>query len=138
MALGGHVAEKLVIGREKISSGCSSDLEGATKYATAAVSHWGMYGDNVSFISKDKTKTSDVLNSKIDQEVQTILDESFERVKDILTTHDKQLRELAKQLYLHDYLDADEMDRIISGRGLDPEKTKKVRDWEKEDYLIKF
>jgi len=66
------------------------------------------------------------------------LDDSFERVKNLLTRQDKELRELSKQLYLHDYLDADEMDKIISGRGLDKDKTKKVRDWEKEDYLIKF
>lgn len=66
------------------------------------------------------------------------MDESFERVKNLLTTHDKHLRELSKQLYLHDYLDADEMDKIISGRGLDKEKIKRVREWEKEDYLIKF
>ena len=36
------------------------------------------------------------------------------------------------------YLDAEEMDRIISGKGLDPTKSKKIRDWEKEEYLIKF
>ena len=33
-------------------------------------------------------------------------------------------------MYLHDYLDADELDRIISGKGLDPTKSKKIRDWE--------
>jgi len=40
---------------------------------------------------------------------------------------------------MYDYLDADEMDRIISGKGLDPNKSKKVRDWNKEEngkYLI--
>ena len=68
----------------------------------------------------------------MDLEVQKILDESFERVKQLLISKDKELRELAKQLYLHDYLDADEMDRIISGRKLDPEKTKSVRSWESE------
>lgn len=34
VAMGGHIAEKLVIGNKKISSGCSSDLQGATSYAT--------------------------------------------------------------------------------------------------------
>jgi len=58
------------------------------------------------------------------------LDESFARVAKLLTTKDKELRELSKQMYLHDYLDADEMDRIISGKGLDPTKSKKIRDWE--------
>jgi hypothetical protein len=41
-------------------------------------------------------------------------------------------------LFIHDYLDADEMDRIIAGKGLDPTKAIKVRDWENEEYLIKF
>ena len=58
------------------------------------------------------------------------MDESFARVAKLLTTKDKELRELSKQMYLHDYLDADEMDRIISGKGLDPTKSKKIRDWE--------
>lgn len=68
--------------------------------------------------------------------MQKILDESFERVKKLLTEKDRELRELSKQLFMHDYLDADQMDRIISGKGL--KDTKKVRDWEHEEYLIKF
>ena len=59
----------------------------------------------------------------------------------MLTQKDKELRELSKQLFLHDYLDADQMDRIISGKGLrQDEKDKKVRDWDKKEgeYLIKF
>jgi len=35
--MGGHVAEKLVIGQENITSGCSSDLSGASRIANAAV-----------------------------------------------------------------------------------------------------
>lgn len=44
VAMGGHIAEKLIIGNKKISSGCSSDLSSATRYATMAVSNFGMYG----------------------------------------------------------------------------------------------
>lgn len=97
-----------------------------------------MFGDEVSYISKNKEETSDTHNGLIDKEVQKILDESFERVSKLLTEKDKELRNLAKALFQYDYLDRDEMDRIISGKGLDPEKSKKVRDWEKEEYLIKF
>ena len=41
---------------------------------------------------------------------------------------------------MHDYLDANQMDRIISGKGLDPAEQKKVRDWDEKEgeYLIKF
>jgi ATP-dependent metalloprotease len=138
VAMGGHVAEKLVIGKENISSGCGSDLQGATQMASQAVRYFGMFGEDVSYISRRKEDTSDTHNAAIDFEVKKILDESFERVKALLSSKDKELRELSKQLYLHDYLDAEEMDRIISGKGLDKEKSKKVREWEKEPYLIKF
>ena len=97
-----------------------------------------MFGEDVSYISRQKDMTSDAYNAEVDKEVQKILDQSFNRVQDLLTAKDKELRELAKQLYLHDYLDSDEMDRIISGRGLDNEKSKKVREWEQEEYLIRF
>jgi cell division protease FtsH len=102
------------------------------------VRYFGMFGEDVSYISRDNRNTSDEHNAQVDMEVKRILDESFKRVEKLLLEKDKELRNLAKGLFLHDYLDADEMDRIISGRELDPEKSKKVRDWQGEEYLIKF
>jgi len=140
--MGGHVAEKLIIGNKEITSGCSSDLAVATQMAQQAVRYFGMFGEDVSFISRDKNNTSDTHNGDIDMLVKKILDESFERVQKMLSNKDKELRELSKQLFLHDYLDADQMDRIIAGKGLSQEeKDKKVRDWDKDkdgEYLIKF
>jgi len=59
VAMGGHVAEKLVIGKENISSGCGSDLQAATQMATQAVRYFGMFGEDVSYISRKKDETSD-------------------------------------------------------------------------------
>lgn len=110
--------------------------------AQQAVRYFGMFGEDVSYISRDKNNTSDTHNGDIDKLVTKILDESFERVNALLVKRDKELRELSKQLFLHDYLDANQMDRIISGKGLDPaDKDLKVRDWDNEkegEYLIKF
>ena len=54
----------------------------------------------------------------------------------MLTLKEKELRELAKSLFYYDYLDAEEIKRIIEGKKLEKEK---VRNWElKEQYLIKF
>jgi len=39
---------------------------------------------------------------------------------------------------MHDYLDADQIDRIISGRGIAKDEDKKVRDWTEKKYLINF
>lgn len=48
---------------------------------------------------------------------------------------DKELRNLSKVLYQHDYLDAAEMDAVIRGFGITKEKQEtKVRDWDEEKY----
>jgi ATP-dependent Zn protease len=49
--MGGHVAEKLFIGNTKITTGCSSDLKGATDYAYGAVKNYGMFGEDVGYMS---------------------------------------------------------------------------------------
>ena len=54
VAMAGHVAEKLIIGSENITTGCGSDLKKATDIARRAVRHFGMFGDDVSFISRGK------------------------------------------------------------------------------------
>jgi len=69
VAMGGHVAEKLIIGKDEISSGCGSDLQGATQMASRAVRYFGMFGDTVSYISKNKDETSDKHNGEIDVKI---------------------------------------------------------------------
>ena len=59
VAMGGHVAEKMIIGAEKISSGCGSDLQGATNLAVAAVRKFGMFGDLVGWSSTEHDDASD-------------------------------------------------------------------------------
>ena len=55
VAMGGHVAERLVLGDKEITSGCGSDLQGATDLAYRGVRQFGMFGDDgVSFISSQK------------------------------------------------------------------------------------
>jgi len=51
VGMGGHVAEKLVCGNSKITSDCSSDLQGCTNLAQQAVRNWGMFGDRISYSS---------------------------------------------------------------------------------------
>ena len=70
------------------------------------------------------------------------MQESFERVAKLLLTKDRELRRLSKALYEQDYLNAEEMDLVIRGKGLGKEKEKnKVRTWDKEKYgpaLVQF
>ena len=74
VAMGGHVAEKMIIGEKHVTSGCSSDLEGATRLAYNAVRNFGMFGEEVSYISSSHEDTSEDYNARIDKKVKEILD----------------------------------------------------------------
>ena len=53
VAMGGHIAEKLFIGNGKITTGCGSDLKGATNIAYEAVRRYGMFGEEAGYLSID-------------------------------------------------------------------------------------
>jgi ATP-dependent Zn protease len=74
VAMGGHVAEKLIIGNTKITSGCGSDLEGATHLAYRAVRYFGMFTENSGYLSTDPNETSEKYNAIVDKQVKEILD----------------------------------------------------------------
>lgn len=66
-AMGGHIAEEMIMGDKHLTSGCSSDLKNATYLAIKAVRQFGMFGENgSSFLSTSKDETSDEFNSKVD------------------------------------------------------------------------
>ena len=71
--MGGHVAEKLIIGKENISTGCGSDLQGATGLAVYAVRQCGMFGEEMGYSSTQKKESSDVYNADVDRVVKEIL-----------------------------------------------------------------
>lgn len=77
VAMGGHVAEKLIIGDSKITSGCGSDLQGATSMAYRAVRYFGMFGESAGYVSSDPDQTSEKYNAMVDKEVKSILDVSL-------------------------------------------------------------
>jgi len=69
VAMGGHVAERLFIGSEKVTTGCSSDLRGATNLAYEAVRRYGMFGESAGYLSVDQKDVSQEHNAMIDMQV---------------------------------------------------------------------
>jgi cell division protease FtsH len=131
-ALGGRAAEELIFG--KISTGALSDLEKITKQAYAMVSYFGMSEKvgNISFY--DSTGQTDFGFTKpysektaelIDQEVKTIIVESYERAKEVLSTHIKGLTELAELLLEKEVIFSEDLERIFGKRKADLIKEEK-------------
>ena len=87
-----------------------------------------MFGEEIGYTSADERELSEDRKGKIDSLVKKILEESEQRVEKLLLSKDKELREIARNLYWYDYLDAEEMDKIYKGGSIENTK-EKVREW---------
>ncbi len=95
-----------------------------------------MFGEEgSSFISSSKDDTSDDFTQMVDLKVKEILDESHERVHNLMKGKKKEIETLAKNLFWYDYLTEEEIKKILKGEQLDKYH---IREWESEEYLFKF
>ena len=131
MTLGGRVAEELVYGADKISTGASSDLQKVTEVAKKMVSQWGMsekmgamtYGKSQEhvFMGRDFGTTRDFSEefaADLDREVKKIIDGRYEIAKQLLTENRDLLDAIAKELLEKETLDdKDVTDIIIKIKG---------------------
>jgi AFG3 family protein len=122
MALGGRAAEEIVFG--KISTGALSDLERITKMAYSIVSVYGMNKNigNISFFDSKQsdynfTKPySDSTAERIDSEVKRIVDNAYDRTKNLLLKKKEQLEKIAKKLLEKEILFQNDLEELIGKR----------------------
>jgi len=112
VALGGRAAEEVFLGRDEVTTGCSSDLQNATSNAYRYVRNYAMK-EGLSLISAEKDVLSDAHNSKIDREVNLMLKTSLERVKDIMRKNEKIIMKIVDELLEKETLSADRFKEII-------------------------
>uniref|UniRef100_A0A3Q2NRM5 ATP-dependent zinc metalloprotease YME1L1 n=1 Tax=Fundulus heteroclitus TaxID=8078 RepID=A0A3Q2NRM5_FUNHE len=119
VSMGGRVAEELIFGEHDITSGASSDFDGATKIAKLMVTRFGMSDKLGVMTYADITKQSPETQAAIEQEVRVLLKESYERAKNILKTYSKEHKKLADALLRYETLDAKEIQMVLEGKSLD-------------------
>ena len=131
VAMGGRVAEEIIFGYDKVSSGASSDIQYATGLARDMVTKWGM-SDKVgpvdyaqpegeSFLgysSSQPTHMSNETAQLIDFEIKTIVEGGLNRAKTLLTDHSDQLHLLAEALLEYETLSGDEIKKLIAGESI--------------------
>ena len=125
---GGRVAEELIFGDDKVTTGASNDIERATKMARNMVTKWGLselgpitFGeeDDEVFLGRSVTQhksVSDDTARRIDEVVRSILDGAYERTRGILTENLDKLHTMAKALLLYETIDAPQIEAIMNGR----------------------
>ncbi len=129
VSMGGRVAEEIMFGHEKVSSGASSDIKYATNLARAMVTEWGMsesigplfYGSNHQEVflgysmGQQNQHMSDEIAAKIDAEIKRIVEEAHAKATHILTEHLDELNVIAKALLEYETLSGDEIKALIKG-----------------------
>jgi cell division protease FtsH len=127
--MGGRVAEELVFGREKVTSGAASDIEQATRLARMMVTRWGLsealgtvsYGENQDevFLGMSVSRTqnaSEATVQKIDGEIKRLVEEGYQQATKILTEKRADLEALAKGLLEYETLTGDEIIDLLKGK----------------------
>ncbi|EKU24366.1 ATP-dependent zinc metalloprotease FtsH [Xanthomonas graminis] len=130
---GGRVAEELIFGTDKVTTGASNDIERATKMARNMVTKWGLsdelgpiaYGeeDDEVFLGRSVTQhksVSDDTARRIDEVVRSILDKAYAKTTHILTENLDKLHVMAKLLLEYETIDVPQIDAIMEGRDPPP------------------
>ena len=127
IAMGGRVAEEIIFGEDKVTTGAASDIDQATKRARAMVMKAGLskelgpvaYGENEEevFLGRSVARQqnmSEETAKKVDTEIRKIVDRGYERAKKILNEKIDDLHKLAKALLTYETLSGEEIEELIN------------------------
>jgi len=136
VTMGGRVAEEMVFG--DVTNGAMGDIRHATRIARKMVCEWGMsanlgmveYGDNNEhvFLARDMTSSrgySEDTARQIDTEIKLLIDNSYQRAKELLTKYRPEMDAIARALLEYETLDGANVKEIMEhGRMLNPPRSK--------------
>jgi cell division protease FtsH len=127
--MGGRIAEEMIFGKEKVTSGAQSDIEQATRLARMMVTRWGFspelgtvaYGENQEevFLGMSmgrQQNLSEATAQTIDSEVRRLVEDGLNDARRILTEKQHDLEALARGLLEYETLSGDEIRNLIDGQ----------------------
>ncbi|HWO99785.1 MAG TPA: ATP-dependent zinc metalloprotease FtsH [Methylococcus sp.] len=126
---GGRLAEEIIFGRERVTTGAQNDIERATNLARNMVTRWGLserlgplaYSEEEGevFLGRSVTKHKSVSEETahlIDEEVRSIIDRNYERAERILRDNLDKLHMMAEALIKYETIDRLQIADIMEGR----------------------
>jgi cell division protease FtsH len=127
--MGGRVAEEMVFGKDKVTSGAQSDIEQATRLARMMVTRWGFspelgavsYGENQDevFLGMSVARQQNVSEAtaqKIDAEIKRLVEAAHAEARQILEAKRADLEVLAKGLLEYETLTGEEIKDLLAGK----------------------
>ena len=145
IAMGGRVAEELIFGDDKVTTGAVSDIEQATKRARAMVMRAGLskelgpvaYGENEEevFLGRSVARQqnmSEETAKKVDSEIRKFVEKGYDRAKKVLTEKIDDLHKLAKALLTYETLTGSEIEDLIN-KNVYPSNKEELKSNDKDD-----
>ncbi len=136
MSYGGRIAEELVFGPDKVTTGAYGDIQQATEMARRMVTQFGMsdaigpvaVGDREAeiFLGREvlqRREVSEHTAELVDTEVKRILENAYQQAKGVLVKHRPVLDRLAASLLERETLDREEVELVAAGKALPPVET---------------
>lgn len=131
MAMGGRIAEEVIFGREKVTTGASQDIKVATDSARRMVTEWGMSDklgplayaaqDGEVFLGHSVATHKNIAEEtarEVDLEVRRIVEECYQRAYTIITEHRDQLERIAQGLLEYETLSGKEVRALMNDEPL--------------------
>jgi cell division protease FtsH len=131
VAMGGRVAEEIIFGHDKVSSGASGDIQYATDLARNMVTKWGM-SDKLGPLQYEqsqegylgmgqtvRTMASDETNKLVDAEIKALVEGSHKRATEVLKEHEDQLHLLAQAMLEYETLTGEEIKQLLESGKID-------------------
>ena len=132
---GGRIAELMIYGGDRVTTGASNDIERATELARNMVTRWGfsdklgplVYGEEggqpfMGYPGSQGSKVSSTVAHHIDEEIRAVIDCNYQRAETILQDHISILHKMADALMKWETINKDQIDDLMAGREPHPPK----------------
>lgn len=124
VGMAGRVAEEVIFGKDYVTNGASGDIQQASRLARAMVDSWGLSDDvgMVDYSENDpgyqQKRISGTTSALIEKEVRRLIDDGYQRAKQIITDNIDDLHKIAKALLEYEMLSGDDLKAIVRGEKL--------------------
>jgi len=137
---GGRIAEDVIYGSDKVSTGASNDIERATDIARKMVTQWGLSDmgpmlfaeeEGEVFLGRTSAKSlhmSDETAKAIDQEIKTVIDRNYQRAEKMIKDNMDVLHAMKDALMKYETIDALQIDDLMART-----EVRKPADWDDSD-----
>lgn len=132
----GRVAEEMILGKEKVSTGASNDIQVATTIARRMVTEWGMSPlgpiafeepESDVFLGYSIAKRKNMADQtalQVDKAISHLVQNAYRRTQNLLQQHKKQLDILANGLMEYETLSGDEIQSLLKGKKIRQDEKK--------------